>query len=172
MYVFLPLCNERKNICQVTSDSFFVGSGSIKKRTAPLPPGSYNVYGTLPNSHSRTPSDPIVPNSHMGYHTLNHHKRSPSSDSNAVSTGTGRTGATSIHLRKYAFKMRLKMCSNGVAFYFVNYGKTVSSAWIVSVVMHEHLNFEVRHPRCVPNKSKCNVYTICRQTVPRPVNVI
>jgi len=24
--------------------------------------------------------------------------------------------------------------------------------------------FEVRHPRCVSNKSKCNVYTICRQT--------
>jgi len=23
--------------------------------------------------------------------------------------------------------------------------------------------FEVRHPRCVSNKSKCNVYTICRQ---------
>ncbi|PSN53333.1 hypothetical protein C0J52_04104 [Blattella germanica] len=77
------------------------GSGSIKKRAAPLPPGSYNMYGTLPNSHSRTPSDPIVPNSHMGYHTLNHHKRSPSSDSNAVSTGTGRSGpTTSIHLRE------------------------------------------------------------------------
>ncbi|KAJ9587519.1 hypothetical protein L9F63_028228, partial [Diploptera punctata] len=42
------------------------GSGSIKKRAAPLPPGSYNMYGTLPNSHSRTPSDPIVANSHMG----------------------------------------------------------------------------------------------------------
>ncbi|GFG35696.1 hypothetical protein Cfor_04568 [Coptotermes formosanus] len=70
------------------SDSFFVGSGSIKKRTAPLPPGSYNMYGTLPNSHSRTPSDPIVPNSHMGYHTLNHHKRSPSSDSNASNGGS------------------------------------------------------------------------------------
>ena len=25
-------------------------------------------------------------------------------------------------------------------------------------------NFEVRHPRCVSNKSKCNVYTMCRQT--------
>jgi len=24
--------------------------------------------------------------------------------------------------------------------------------------------FEVRHPRCVSNKSKCNVYTICRHT--------
>ncbi|XP_033606485.1 arfGAP with SH3 domain, ANK repeat and PH domain-containing protein isoform X3 [Cryptotermes secundus] len=80
-------------------NSVFIGSGSIKKRTAPLPPGSYNMYGTLPNSHSRTPSDPIVPNSHMGYHTLNHHKRSPSSDSNATSSGTARTGpATSIHL--------------------------------------------------------------------------
>ncbi|XP_021931244.1 arfGAP with SH3 domain, ANK repeat and PH domain-containing protein isoform X2 [Zootermopsis nevadensis] len=75
------------------------GSGSIKKRAAPLPPGSYNMYGTLPNSHSRTPSDPIVPNSHMGYHTLNHHKRSPSSDSSAVSSGIVRTGtAASVHL--------------------------------------------------------------------------
>ena len=25
-------------------------------------------------------------------------------------------------------------------------------------------DFEVRHSRCVSNKSKCNVYTICRQT--------
>ena len=24
--------------------------------------------------------------------------------------------------------------------------------------------FEVRHPRCVSNQSKCDVYTICRQT--------
>lgn len=86
-------------------DSLFLGSGSIKKRVAPLPPGSYNMYGTLPNSHSRTPSDPIVPNSHMGYHTLNHHKRSPSSDSSAVSSGITRTGtATSVHLRKFARK--------------------------------------------------------------------
>ncbi|PNF38102.1 Arf-GAP with SH3 domain, ANK repeat and PH domain-containing protein 1 [Cryptotermes secundus] len=73
----------------VICNSVFIGSGSIKKRTAPLPPGSYNMYGTLPNSHSRTPSDPIVPNSHMGYHTLNHHKRSPSSDSNATSSAPG-----------------------------------------------------------------------------------
>jgi hypothetical protein len=146
MYIFLPLCNESKNIWHVASDSFFVGSGSIKKRTAPLPPGSYNVYGTLPNSHSRTPSDPIVPNSHIGYHTLNHHKRSPSSDSNAVSSGTGRTGATSIHLRKYVFKMRLqslKMYCHGVAFYFVSYSKTFLSALIVYVVMHEHLILNV-----------------------------
>jgi len=122
MYVFLSLCNESKNIWHVTSNSFSVGSGSIKKRTAPLPPGSYNMYGTLPNSHSRTPSDPIVPNSHMGYHTLNHHKRSPSSDSSAVSSGTGRTGTTSIHLRKYALKVRrqsLKMCCHGVVFHCV-----------------------------------------------------
>ncbi|XP_049792736.1 arfGAP with SH3 domain, ANK repeat and PH domain-containing protein isoform X1 [Schistocerca nitens] len=62
--------------------------GSLKKRAAPLPPVT-NIYGTLPNSHSRTPSDPIVANSH-GYHTLNHHKRSPSSDSGAVSI-TNRT---------------------------------------------------------------------------------
>ena len=26
------------------------------------------------------------------------------------------------------------------------------------------IDFEVRHPRCVSNKSVCNVYTICRQT--------
>jgi len=26
------------------------------------------------------------------------------------------------------------------------------------------MNFELRHPRCVSNKSKCNVYAICRQT--------
>jgi hypothetical protein len=94
--------HRRENLKSYIGNSLFVGSGSIKKRTAPLPPGSYNMYGTLPNSHSRTPSDPIVPNSHMGYHTLNHHKRSPSSDSNATSSGTGRTGpATSIHLRKF-----------------------------------------------------------------------
>lgn len=37
-------------------------------------------YGTLPSSHSRTPSDPIA----AGYHTLSHtHKRSPSSDSSS-----------------------------------------------------------------------------------------
>ena len=121
----------------MTSDSLCVGSGSIKKRTAPLPPGSYNMYGTLPNSHSRTPSDPIVPNSHVGYHTLNHHKRSPSSDSNAVCSGTGRTGATSIHLRKYAFMMRLQslaVCSHGVAFYFVSCSKTFLSVLIIKPI--------------------------------------
>ncbi|KAK7867299.1 hypothetical protein R5R35_002124 [Gryllus longicercus] len=60
--------------------------GSLKKRAAPLPPVS-NIYSTLPSSHSRTPSDPILPNTHSGYSTLNHHKRSPSSDSGAVNTG-------------------------------------------------------------------------------------
>ncbi|XP_067010405.2 arfGAP with SH3 domain, ANK repeat and PH domain-containing protein isoform X2 [Anabrus simplex] len=64
--------------------------GSLKKRAAPLPPVG-NIYGTLPSSHSRSPSDPILPNSHAGYHTLNHHKRSPSSDSGSVSTTSTRT---------------------------------------------------------------------------------
>ncbi|GJQ65771.1 hypothetical protein Trydic_g11948 [Trypoxylus dichotomus] len=60
--------------------------GSLKKRVAPLPPSgpvqmpSGSIYGTLPNSHSRTPSDPVG----AGYHTLSHtHKRSPSSDSSS-----------------------------------------------------------------------------------------
>ncbi|KAJ8984518.1 hypothetical protein NQ317_010989 [Molorchus minor] len=57
--------------------------GSLKKRVAPLPPPSGAMqlqYGTLPSSHSRTPSDPIA----AGYHTLSHtHKRSPSSDSSS-----------------------------------------------------------------------------------------
>lgn len=56
---------------------------SLKKRTAPLPPPSSSMllqYGTLPSTHSRTPSDPIA----AGYHTLSHtHKRSPSSDSSS-----------------------------------------------------------------------------------------
>ncbi|XP_017775040.1 PREDICTED: arf-GAP with SH3 domain, ANK repeat and PH domain-containing protein 2 isoform X2 [Nicrophorus vespilloides] len=60
--------------------------GSLKKRVAPLPPSggmqmsSGSMYGTLPSSHSRTPSDPVA----AGYHTLSHtHKRSPSSDSSS-----------------------------------------------------------------------------------------
>ena len=32
------------------------------------------------------------------------------------------------------------------------------------IVTETYIFFEVRHPRCVSNKSKCNVYTICRQT--------
>ncbi|KAJ8940144.1 hypothetical protein NQ314_010811 [Rhamnusium bicolor] len=43
--------------------------GSLKKRVAPLPPPTSSIqlqYGTLPTSHSRTPSDPIA----AGYHTL------------------------------------------------------------------------------------------------------
>lgn len=59
--------------------------GSLKKR-APLPPAGMQMvpnvamYGTLPSSHSRTPSDPVA----AGYHTLSHtHKRSPSSDSSS-----------------------------------------------------------------------------------------
>ncbi|XP_049818196.1 arfGAP with SH3 domain, ANK repeat and PH domain-containing protein isoform X3 [Aethina tumida] len=54
--------------------------GSLKKRVAPLPPPTGSIYGTLPSSHSRTPSDPMA----TGYHTLNYtHKRSPSSDSSS-----------------------------------------------------------------------------------------
>lgn len=55
--------------------------GSLKKRAAPPPPLTSSMqYGTLPSSHSRTPSDPIA----AGYHTLSHtHKRSPSSDSSS-----------------------------------------------------------------------------------------
>lgn len=67
--------------------------GSLKKR-APLPPATgiqmqsgAVMYGTLPSSHSRTPSDPVA----AGYHTLSHtHKRSPSSDSTS--------GRSVIHL--------------------------------------------------------------------------
>uniref|UniRef100_A0A1B6J1N0 ArfGAP with SH3 domain, ANK repeat and PH domain-containing protein n=1 Tax=Homalodisca liturata TaxID=320908 RepID=A0A1B6J1N0_9HEMI len=52
--------------------------GSLKKRVAPLPPSN---YGTLPSNHNhnRSPSDP-----NPNYHTLNHHKRSPSSDSRVI----------------------------------------------------------------------------------------
>ncbi|XP_024083772.1 arfGAP with SH3 domain, ANK repeat and PH domain-containing protein isoform X1 [Cimex lectularius] len=57
--------------------------GSVKKRAAPLPPPTSSAstsqqysYSTLPSSHSRSPSDP-----NPSYHTLNHHKRSPSTDS-------------------------------------------------------------------------------------------
>ncbi|RZF46981.1 hypothetical protein LSTR_LSTR011844 [Laodelphax striatellus] len=60
-----------------------ITTGSLKKRVAPLPPSSvqYSMqYGTLPNNHNlnhnRSPSDP-----NPAYHTLNHHKRSPSNDS-------------------------------------------------------------------------------------------
>ncbi|XP_054266404.1 arfGAP with SH3 domain, ANK repeat and PH domain-containing protein-like isoform X2 [Macrosteles quadrilineatus] len=52
--------------------------GSLKKRVAPLPPAN---YGTLPSNHNhnRSPSDP-----NPAYHTLNHHKRSPSTDSSRL----------------------------------------------------------------------------------------
>ncbi|CAB0016648.1 unnamed protein product [Nesidiocoris tenuis] len=71
--------------------------GSVKKRVAPLPPPttgggsgsgvagaglSYNPYGTLPSSHNRSPSDP-----NPAYSTLNHHKRSPSTDSTRTPGG-------------------------------------------------------------------------------------
>ncbi|GLV37592.1 ArfGAP with SH3 domain ankyrin repeat and PH domain [Carabus blaptoides fortunei] len=54
--------------------------GSLKKRVAPLPPGS-PMYGTLPTNHNRTTSDPMA----SGYHTLSYHmhKRSPSGDSSS-----------------------------------------------------------------------------------------
>lgn len=62
--------------------SDFLVHATLKKR-APLPPPPNSMqlqYGTLPSSHSRTPSDPIA----AGYHTLSHtHKRSPSSDSSS-----------------------------------------------------------------------------------------
>lgn len=58
----------------------------MKKRVAPLPPPSGSMqsgaamYGTLPSSHNRTPSDPFT----AGYHTLSYtHKRSPSNDSSS-----------------------------------------------------------------------------------------
>ncbi|XP_060537226.1 arfGAP with SH3 domain, ANK repeat and PH domain-containing protein [Cylas formicarius] len=77
------LTPEKKNRSRPPSYSAPNVHGSLKKRAAPLPPpsssGQYQ-YGTLPSSHSRTPSDPIA----AGYHTLSHtHKRSPSSDSSS-----------------------------------------------------------------------------------------
>ncbi|XP_076261981.1 arfGAP domain of ASAP isoform X2 [Rhynchophorus ferrugineus] len=77
------LTPEKKNRSRPPSYSASNVHGSLKKRVAPLPPpsglGQYQ-YGTLPSSHSRTPSDPIA----AGYHTLSHtHKRSPSSDSSS-----------------------------------------------------------------------------------------
>ncbi|KAF6213619.1 hypothetical protein GE061_011340 [Apolygus lucorum] len=70
--------------------------GSVKKRAAPLPPPTsnptaqqaYNPYGTLPSSHNRSPSDP-----NPAYHTLNHHKRSPSTDSTRTPGGVHLAGA-------------------------------------------------------------------------------
>lgn len=68
--------------------------GSLKKRVAPLPPPTGSIYGTLPSSHSRTPSDPMA----TGYHTLNYtHKRSPSSDS---SSGRSVIQTGESHLRQ------------------------------------------------------------------------
>ncbi|XP_026681789.1 arfGAP with SH3 domain, ANK repeat and PH domain-containing protein [Diaphorina citri] len=64
-----------KKLTSGSSSLSISGLGTLKKRTAPLPP-QYNSYGTLPgNHHARSPSDP------HGYHTMNVHKRSPSSDS-------------------------------------------------------------------------------------------
>lgn len=50
-----------------------------------MPPVAHNIYGTLPSSHSRTPSDPIMPLSAStgGFN----HKRSPSSDSGTIIQG-------------------------------------------------------------------------------------
>ncbi|XP_034249215.1 arfGAP with SH3 domain, ANK repeat and PH domain-containing protein isoform X2 [Thrips palmi] len=73
--------------------------GSLKKRAAPMPP----MYGTLPSnsSHSRTPSDPLL--QLQGYHTLSHHKRSPSSESGSHTSqlaASGNRGSipSAIHL--------------------------------------------------------------------------
>ncbi|KAJ1527456.1 hypothetical protein ONE63_007433 [Megalurothrips usitatus] len=73
--------------------------GSLKKRAAPMPP----MYGTLPSnpSHSRTPSDPLL--QLQGYHTLSHHKRSPSSESGSHASplaASGNRGSipSAIHL--------------------------------------------------------------------------
>ncbi|CAH0562574.1 unnamed protein product [Brassicogethes aeneus] len=85
------LTPEKKNRSRPPSYTTFTGNvhGSLKKRVAPLPPPTGSIYGTLPSSHSRTPSDPMA----TGYHTLNYtHKRSPSSDSSSgrsvIQTGT------------------------------------------------------------------------------------
>lgn len=74
------LTPEKKNRSRPPSYTVMI-QNSLKKRTAPLPPPNSSLnYGTLPSSHSRTPSDPIA----AGYHTLSHtHKRSPSSDSSS-----------------------------------------------------------------------------------------
>lgn len=87
-------------LCIFTDYTFYTANvhGSLKKR-APLPPScgmqmpsSTAMYGTLPSSHSRTPSDPVA----AGYHTLSHtHKRSPSSDSSS--------GRSVIHIGKLRF---------------------------------------------------------------------
>ncbi|XP_052122885.1 arfGAP with SH3 domain, ANK repeat and PH domain-containing protein isoform X3 [Frankliniella occidentalis] len=73
--------------------------GSLKKRAAPMPP----MYGTLPSnsSHSRTPSDPSL--QLQGFHTLSHHKRSPSSESGSHAStlaASGNRGSipSAIHL--------------------------------------------------------------------------
>lgn len=57
-----------------------------------------NQYGTLPSSHSRTPSDPIT----AGYHTLSHtHKRSPSGDSSS--------GRSVIHIGRSYFTVQIEL---------------------------------------------------------------
>ncbi|XP_066247330.1 arfGAP with SH3 domain, ANK repeat and PH domain-containing protein isoform X2 [Euwallacea similis] len=79
------LTPEKKNRSRPPSYSAPSAHGSIKKRVAPLPPPTTSgQYGTLPSSHTRTPSDPMT----AGYHTLNHtHRRSPSSDSSSGRSG-------------------------------------------------------------------------------------
>ncbi|XP_059483922.1 arfGAP with SH3 domain, ANK repeat and PH domain-containing protein isoform X2 [Neocloeon triangulifer] len=77
--------------------------GSLKKRAAPLPPVIHKVYGTLPSSHSRTPSDPIVPLSvNIGRAD---HKKSPTFDSgtnfesiNSLSINNSGSMPSGIHL--------------------------------------------------------------------------
>uniref|UniRef100_T1HS89 Transaldolase n=1 Tax=Rhodnius prolixus TaxID=13249 RepID=T1HS89_RHOPR len=77
-----PVPHSKKPSSAHQQSMLYMGTlGSVKKRAAPLPPPTsaasqqYN-YSTLPTSHSRSPSDP-----NPSYHTLNHHKRSPSTDS-------------------------------------------------------------------------------------------
>lgn len=67
------------------------------------------MYGTLPSnsSHSRTPSDPLL--QLQGYHTLSHHKRSPSSESGSHTSqlaASGNRGSipSAIHLGETSFK--------------------------------------------------------------------
>ena len=40
--------------------------------------------------------------------------------------------------------------------------RVISAPGFADVISRE--SYEVRHPPCVSNKSKCNVYAICRQT--------
>lgn len=91
--------------------------GSLKKRAAPMPP----MYGTLPSnsSHSRTPSDPLL--QLQGYHTLSHHKRSPSSESGSHASplaASGNRGSipSAIHLGNGKYPCYLNLLSASILF--------------------------------------------------------